>query len=392
LIESLLIPEAALPADGTRGSLVGRVWHPGVGGPSLVRLMGDDVIDITAAFPTCRDLCETSEPSEALKRCSGSKIGRLADLLANSQESRRDSNCPYFLAPVDLQVIKAAGVTFATSLIERVIEERARGDAGLAAAFRAEVLDLIGTDLAQLRPGSSEARALKDLLIARGAWSQYLEVGIGPDVEIFTKAPLLSAVGTGACAGLHPLSEWNNPEPEVVVAVASTGRIVGAMLGNDVNLRDFEGRSALLLGKAKDNNASAAIGPFLRLFDDTFPLPAIEREEVTLTVRGQDNFVLEGRSSMKLISRSPKDIVSQTIGRNHQYPDGFVLFLGTMFSPVADRDAKGRGFTHKEGDVVSVASPGLGTLVNEMRKTDACTPWTFGVGDLMRNLGRRKLI
>ena len=337
-------------------------------------------------------MCEEPEPAEALKRCAGQPIGRIADLLANSEEGRRDAARPYFLAPIDLQVIKAAGVTFAASLIERVLEEKAHGDAGLAAALRAEVLGLVGADLSKLKPGSKEATALKSALTARGAWSQYLEVGIGPDAEVFTKAPVLSAVGTGACAGLHPLSEWNNPEPEVVVAVASTGRIVGATLGNDVNLRDFEGRSALLLGKAKDNNASAAVGPFLRLFDDTFSLAAVGREEVTLTVTGAEGFGLEGRSSMELISRPPQDIVSQTIGPHHRYPDGFVLYFGTMFAPVTDRGATGRGFTHKQGDIVAVASRSLGTLANVMQHCDACAPWTFGVADLMRNLALRKLV
>jgi fumarylacetoacetate (FAA) hydrolase family protein len=354
--------------------------------------LSDQVIDISAAYPTCRDLCEEPDPSEVLKRCPGQRIGRLADILANSQEGRRDPSTPFFLAPIDLQVIKAAGVTFAASLIERVIEEKARGDAPLAQALRAEVVGLIGEDLSKLRAGSKEAMALKSALTAKGAWSQYLEVGIGPDAEVFTKAPVLSAVGTGAFAGLHPLSEWNNPEPEVVVAVASTGRIVGATLGNDVNLRDVEGRSALLLGKAKDNNASAALGPFLRLFDETFSLATVKQEEVTLTVNGPEGFRLEGGSSMKLISRSPEDIVGQTIGPNHQYPDGFVLYLGTMFAPVADRDATGRGFTHKQGDVVAVASRSLGTLANMMKNCDACAPWTFGVRELMANLARRKLL
>ena len=157
-------------------------------------------------------------------------------------------------------------MTFATSMLERVIEEKARGNPAAASAIRTEIQSLIGDDLSQLKPGSAQAMALKQVLIAQGAWSQYLEVGIGPDAEIFTKAPVLAAVGCGDDAGLHPASQWNNPEPEVVLAINSRGEVVGATLGNDVNLRDVEGRSALLLGKAKDNNASASVGPFIRLY------------------------------------------------------------------------------------------------------------------------------
>jgi fumarylacetoacetate (FAA) hydrolase family protein len=296
------------------------------------------------------------------------------------------------LAPIDLQVIKAAGVTFAVSMLERVIEERARGDASAAAAIRAEVLRLVGDDLSRLKPGSPEAMALKDVLVAQGAWSQYLEVGIGPDAEVFTKAPTLSSVGALMDAGLHPKSTWNNPEPEIVLLVNSSGAIVGATLGNDVNLRDLEGRSALLLGKSKDNNASAAIGPFVRLFDSSFSLDDVRRAEVRLSVDGEDGFRLEAASAMARISRDPADLVAQMIGPHHQYPDGAVLFLGTMFAPVKDRDAPGQGFTHHAGDVVTIASDKLGALVNVVTACDRAPPWRFGTAALMRNLARRGLL
>jgi len=372
----------ALPV-GETGALAGRVWQPDVDGPSVVAIRGEHVIDISRAFPTMRDLCEAPDPARALREAEGDPLGLLDPILANARPDHRDSKSPWLLAPIDLQAVKAAGVTFAVSTLERVIEERARGNADAAAAIREEVNRLVGEDLAQLKPGSEQAAALKEVLVQQGVWSQYLEVGIGPDAEIFTKTSPMASVGTGMDAGLHPKSSWNNPEPEVVLAVASTGRIVGATLGNDVNLRDFEGRSALLLSKAKDNNASCAIGPFLRFFDQTFSLDDVRRMTVTLSVEGPDGFRLEGSSSMAKISRDPEDLVAQMMGPHHQYPDGAVLFLGTMFAPVQDRDAPGQGFTHKIGDVVTIAAPQLGLLVNRIRRSDECEPWTFGAGALM---------
>jgi fumarylacetoacetate (FAA) hydrolase family protein len=383
--------DGTLPTDGT-GALAGRVWRPDANGPSVVAIRGEQAVDISRAFPTMRDLCEAADPASALREAEGDPLGPLDRVLANTPPDHRDSAKPWLLAPVDLQAVKAAGVTFAISTLERVIEERARGNPEGAAAIRAEVNRLVGDDLTRLKPGSEQAMALKEALIRQGVWSQYLEVGIGPDAEIFTKTTPMAAVGTGMDAGLHPKSGWNNPEPEVVLAVASTGRIVGATLGNDVNLRDFEGRSALLLSKAKDNNASCAIGPFLRFFDRTFSLDDVRRITVTLTVVGPDGFRLEGSSSMGKISRDPEDLVAQMMGPHHQYPDGAVLFLGTMFAPVEDRDAPGMGFTHRVGDIVTIAAPQLGQLVNRMRRSDECEPWTFGAGALMRSLCRRSLL
>ena len=381
-----------LPEDGTRGTLVGRVWLPQVNGPAVVAVRSDGVFDVTAKFPTISALCEEDNPAKALAATKGERIGELEAIVANTAPDGRDPKKPWLLAPVDLQTLKAAGVTFAISMLERVIEERAKGNPASAEAIRNEVTRLIGDDLSKLKPGSDQAMHLKQVLIDQNAWSQYLEVGIGPDAEVFTKAPTLSSVGTGMDAGLHPKSTWNNPEPELVLFVSSRGKIVGGSLGNDVNLRDFEGRSALLLSKAKDNNASCAIGPLLRLFDESFSLDDARKLDISLNVKGTDGFVLDGHSSISKISRDPTDLVEQTIGKVHQYPDGFVLFLGTMFAPVKDRDTKGEGFTHKRDDIVTISAPQLGKLVNRMRTSDECEPWTFGIGALMRNLAKRGIL
>jgi fumarylacetoacetate (FAA) hydrolase family protein len=381
-----------LPEDQAAGALVGRVWLPAVSGPSVVAVRDNGVYDITRQYPTVTALAEQANPAAALRAAEGVCVGDLSAIAANTPPDTRDPGQPWLLAPIDLQVIKAAGVTFAVSMLERVIEERARGNPSAAAAIRAEITRLVGDDLSKLIPGSPEAMRLKEVLIAQQAWSQYLEVGIGVDAEVFTKAPVLSSVGAGMDAGLHPKSNWNNPEPEVVLVVSSKGRIVGATLGNDVNLRDFEGRSALLLSKAKDNNASCAIGPLVRLFDDSFALDDVRNMDVTLEVKGEDGFVLEGFSSIRMISRDPEDLVQQTIGSNHQYPDGFVLFLGTMFAPTKDRDAEEQGFTHKSGDIVTIASSKLGALTNRMRASNECEPWTFGINALINNLAGRGLL
>jgi fumarylacetoacetate (FAA) hydrolase family protein len=382
----------ALPEDADEAILVGRVFRPEVDGPSLVVIRGDAAIDISFAGPTMRDLCEAAMPARLAGEAEGEPLGKLSDILANTPSANRDPAKPWLLAPVDLQAVKAAGVTFAVSMLERVIEEQARGIAERAVRIRNEIVAAIGDDLAGLKPGSDHAMALKRHLVEKGMWSQYLEVGIGPDAEIFTKAQPMAAVGHLADIGIPPISTWNNSEPEIVVVVASSGAIVGATLGNDVNLRDVEGRSALLLGKAKDNNASAAIGPFIRLFDDNFALDDVRQAEVGLTVIGEDGFRLEGTSPMSRISRDPADLVAATIGDDHQYPDGAVLYLGTMFAPIADRDTEGEGFTHKRGDIVTIASPRLGCLSNRVVPTSEAERWTYGAGALMRNLARRGLI
>jgi fumarylacetoacetate (FAA) hydrolase family protein len=384
--------EATLPADGTAGILVGRVWRPDVQGPSVVAVRADGVYDISRSFPTMRDLGETGDPATSVAAAQGERIGTVASILVNTPEIERGHATPWLLAPVDLQAIKAAGVTFAVSLIERVIEEQARGQPERAAAVRSEVEAAIGGAIDGLVPGSPQAMELKRLLQAKGLWSQYLEVGIGPDAEIFTKAQPMSAVGTGASIGVLAASTWNNPEPEIVLVVNSRGLIVGATLGNDVNLRDLEGRSALLLGKAKDNNASTAIGPFIRLFDRTFSLDDVRHAEVTLLVEGENGFRLEGKSALARISRDPMALVTEMIGPHHQYPDGAALFLGTMFAPVEDRDVPGQGFTHHERDVVTIATENLGALVNIVTAADRAPPWTFGAGALMRNLAQRQLL
>jgi fumarylacetoacetate (FAA) hydrolase family protein len=387
-----LTPAQTLPGDGTKGTLIGRVWLPGdPQGPAIVAIRGDGVFDLGRAAPTVSELLNADDPV-AIARSEGRRIGNLATIVANSAYDRRDPGLPWLLAPCDLQAIKACGVTFATSMLERVIEEQARGDASKAEAIRAMITDLIGTDLSKIVPGSDAAMRLKAHLIEQKAWSQYLEVGIGKDAEVFTKCPPMAAVGTGSEIGILGDSHWNNPEPELVLAINARGQIVGASLGNDVNLRDLEGRSALLLGKSKDNNASCAIGPFIRLLDTSLSLDRLRASTINLRVRGEDGFELSGASSMAEISRDVTDLAAQTIGPNHQYPDGVLLFTGTMFAPIEDRDHPGQGFTHKVGDLVEIACPELGALVNRVNHCDQIAPWTFGVGALMRNLARRNLL
>jgi fumarylacetoacetate (FAA) hydrolase family protein len=369
-----------LPQDGYAGVLVGRLWLED--GPHVVVARPDGLLDLSGLAPTMSDLVDLPDAAAAVRSHAGERLMSLDAAMANEA----------LLAPCDLAAIKAAGVTFADSLIERVIEERAKGDARAAETLRGELGELLGGSLTGLKPGSDAAMALKAALIERGLWSQYLEVGIGPDAEVFTKAQPMSAVGCGAAIGLHPKSEWNNPEPEIVLACSSRGEAVGATLGNDVNLRDFEGRSALLLSKAKDNNASCAIGPFVRLFDPTFTLDDVRAAAVRLSVTGPDGFFVEGENALSQISRDPLDLIEATCGDAHQYPDGLMFFLGTMYVPTADRRGPGQGFTHEIGDVVRIASPKLGALVNTVTTSDQAPPWTFGARALMRSLAARGLL
>ncbi len=376
---------AILPEDHQDAILIGRVWSKSEDGPCPVLLKDGVLYDLSSLAPTVSELLEKHD-----------LIDRLADTMQfaalGAFDAFLDGSAGQLIAPNDIQAVKAAGVTFADSMLERVIEEQAKGDPQRAQEIRGRLAPVLGDSLKGVEAGSEKAAEVKRLLQEMGLWSQYLEVGIGPDAEIFSKAQPLSSVGCGSLIGVHPKSQWNNPEPEVVLAVTSDGRIVGAALGNDVNLRDFEGRSALLLSKAKDNNASCSIGPFIRLFDGKFTLDDVKQAQISLLVEGEDGFTMTGVSPMQAISRTPENLVSQLLNRDHQYPDGAVFFLGTMFAPVKDRHGPGLGFTHAKGDRVEISSPRLGKLVNWVASTSDCPEWTFGTTALMRNLAKRGLL
>jgi fumarylacetoacetate (FAA) hydrolase family protein len=392
----VLDAQRVLPEDAAQAVLVGRAWVPGRNaGASPVTIAGGLVYDLGPAAATSAELLNAADPPALVRKrlaVPSRPLGSVAELLENTHADRRDPARAFFLAPVDLQAVRACGVTFIASMLERVIEEQAHGDPAQAEALRKSIGAEIGGELRSIKPGSPEAMRLKDSLIKRGVWSQYLEVGIGPDAEVFNKAQPMSAVGTGADIGILERSSWNNPEPELVLAVNRAGKVIGATLGNDVNLRDWEGRSALLLGRAKDNNGSCAIGPFIRLLDAKFGADELRRLRIEVQVSGNDGFEVKGGYSLTQISRDPLDLAAQAVNRNHQYPDGLVLFLGTAFAPTQDRGEAGRGFTHKPGDVVTIRSASLGTLSNRIGYCDRIAPWTFGLSDLMRNLAARGLI
>lgn len=392
-----LLPEQVLPKDADAATLIGRAWIPGShGGPAPVALRAGRAWDLSRVAPTSAQLTNGADPAHLIRDALASRwtksVGQIDTMLENSAAGRRDAARPYFLAPCDLQALRACGVTFVSSMLERVIEEHAEGDSARAEAIRNSIAEEIGAEIRTVKPGSDAAMRLKESLIKRKLWSQYLEVGIGPDAEVFNKAQPMSAVGIGAEIGIRADSSWNNPEPEVVLVVNRAGKVVGATLGNDVNLRDFEGRSALLLGKAKDNNASCAIGPFIRLFDRGYGIGEVRRTRIDIEVRGADGYRLAGKSDLAQISRDPLALVGQALNRTHQFPDGMLLFLGTQFAPTQDRDQKGRGFTHKLGDTVSIRAEQLGALVNRVNHCDKVAPWTFGVTDLMTNLAKRGLL
>jgi fumarylacetoacetate (FAA) hydrolase family protein len=385
--------KSCYPQESEPSVLIGKIWDGGEqGGPCVVLIESEQVYDISSSWPILAELLNQTNLDKCLQKVEKKFIGSVFELLENTDPEIRDRNKPYFLAPCDFQSIKACGVTFTDSMLERLVDEHAQGDPDLANQFRDSLERDLRGDLSKIKPASPEAERIKKILLKKNLWSQYLEVGIGPDAEVFTKAQPMSAIGTGETLGIRSDSAWNNPEPEIVLVINSIGKIIGASLGNDVNLRDFEGRSALLLGKAKDNNAACVIGPFIRLFNHSFGLKDIRSAVVEVEVHGEDGFEMKASSNLSKISRDVEILASQTINPNHQYPDGLMLFTGTLFAPTQDRDSTGAGFTHKPGDVVSIYSPKLGKLVNRVNYCHKVPPWEFGTIALIRNLTKRRLL
>lgn len=370
----------------TAGLYLGRIWEPTHQLPLPVLLSNGKLWDASQLAPTCSEILELDDLTDQLQALRhNDPLAPIDDVVL---EPAATSTSPILLAPVDLQVIKACGVTFVDSMVERVIEERAGGDPQAAAEIRESMQRELGVDLTTVTPGSDEAATVKRALVDRGWWSQYLEVGLGPDPEVFTKGPVLSAVGSGADIGVPEFSSWNNPEPELVLIATSTGQIVGVTLGNDVNLRDVEGRSALLLGMAKDNNRSTSLGPFIRIFDEEFTVDDARSMEITLHVEGPEGYSLDGLNSVSALSRSFEDLIAATYGDHHQYPDGFALFTGTLFAPTEDRDTPGEGFTHKLGDVVTIRNQHLGALINRVGRCEELPQWSYGIRQLIHDATR----
>jgi len=378
-----------LPSDGYAGTLVGRALFPGVfPGPCVVAIREDGVHNISGTVPTMAQLLNAPNPLATLQRALRNCVylGPLESLLENSTPSTHDPLKPYLLTPIDLQAVKAVGLTFVNGLLQRFADDNG------GAATVAKMEKAAGVALGKILPGSEEAARLRTALMEDGLWNDTLEVGFGPDVELFTKAQPLSAVGTGAEIAVLPTSKQTFAEPEVVLMLNADGKICGATLGCDMTARDVEARSLLLLGRAKDQNATCAVGPFIRLFDQTFSLPNVQGMNLTYAFEGADDAVFTDTGSMDQIGRGLITLARQVVNEHHGYPDGVALFTGCMFKAPSSRGASDTPFTHQVGDVVIIKASPLGTLINRVNTTDKVRPWSFGMSDLMANLANRQLL